>query len=324
MLEAVVCNDQSDPNVAIACAQQMVQEGVVAVAGSLSTQAESFMPVLEQAEIPYLGNQGSSGQLEFQSADSYPVVGGAVGAQGGAGRYLADQGAKHVVILRVTAPAADLSVNAMQKGAEAGGATVDVVKVADDATDYSAVLASVMELHPDGIGLAIQRPSVPQAIAGLHGLGYTGPIATALSYLDPKTIESMGADGVGLVGVGDVLPVSNTDNPFIKDFIAALKDEAPETAPDPASLKAYMGVKMVAGALNGMESFTAADLKKHLDNFDGQIDFGDVVPKWTGVPNPPRYDDFPRLAELRSFPQKITESGTLVSAGDSFDPFATA
>src|SRR5438552_1411189 len=38
-LELVLCNDKFDPNVAITCAQQMVQQNVAALVGSLSGQA---------------------------------------------------------------------------------------------------------------------------------------------------------------------------------------------------------------------------------------------------------------------------------------------
>jgi branched-chain amino acid transport system substrate-binding protein len=320
-LELVLCNDQFDPNVAITCAQQMVQEKVAAVVGSLSGQATAFLPILEKAGIPYLANQGSAGAPEFSSEISFPLSAGTVAQLGGSGRYVADEGGDNVVILRSPSPSADFGVSAMQSAAEAGGATVNIIQVADDATDYAPAAASALEQNPDGIAIAVQGPNVPKAVTALRGQGYDGPIAMTLSYLSPATIESMGQDGVGIVGVGDVLPVANASNPFIEDFISALKAEDSSVTPDPASLKAYLGVMAFAQAVDGLDEVTSSTVLQRLEDFDGEIDLDGVVPTWSGIPEPAAYSDYPRLADIASYPMVVTEGGGLESAGEPFDPF---
>lgn len=322
-LELVLCNDKFDPNVAVTCAQQMAQEEVAAVVGSLSGQASTFLPVLEQAGIPYLANQGSAGEPEFTSDISFPLAAGTVSALGGAGRYVADEGGDRVVILRSSSPTADYGVAAMQRGAEAGGATVEIIEIADDATDYAPAVANVLESGPDGVGVAVAGPNVPKAVTALRGQGYKGPMAMALSYLSPATIESMGPDGVGIVGIGDVLPVSNAANPFIAQFIAALEKEDPEVAPDPASLKAYLGVMAFAKVIEGMDDVTAATVMERLEDFDGTLDFDDVVPTWSGISGSPKYSEYSRVASVASYPMKVTEGGKLEPAKEPYDPFAT-
>ncbi|MFF2059888.1 ABC transporter substrate-binding protein [Rhodococcus qingshengii] len=322
-LKAVVCNDQFDPNIAVNCAQKMVQEKVVAVVGGLTAQTSEFVPILEKAKIPVMASQGNGGELEFTSEAAYPLVSGPVGQIGGAGRYLVDNGGKNIVILRTTMPSGDFGVEAMTKGIEAGGGTVKTLKIADDATDYAPSAASALESKPDGIGLAVQGPNVPKAVSALRGLGYTGPIAMTLSFLNPTSIKSMGQDATGLVGVGDVLPVSNTDNPVVAKFIASLEAEDPTVVPDPASFKAYLGVKMLAGALDGMDAVSSEKLIERLDAFDGTIDFGGVIPNWTGIPNPATVEAYPRIAQVTSYPVVVGDDGILATAGEPFDPFGT-
>src|SRR4051812_17857540 len=46
-LELLTCNEKTDANEALRCAQKAVQEGVVAVVGSLTSNGAQMMPVLE-------------------------------------------------------------------------------------------------------------------------------------------------------------------------------------------------------------------------------------------------------------------------------------
>ena len=54
-IQVAACNDQGDPNVAAQCARQAVSDGDVAVLGSYSQNAGQVLPILQAANIAYVG-----------------------------------------------------------------------------------------------------------------------------------------------------------------------------------------------------------------------------------------------------------------------------
>ncbi|MFF3909349.1 ABC transporter substrate-binding protein [Streptomyces sp. NPDC001848] len=86
-LEVLTCNDRNDYVDAAKCARRAVKEHAVAVVGSYSQYASSFLSPLESAGIPYIGGYGLTDD-EFKSVLSYPVNGGQPALLAGLGEEL--------------------------------------------------------------------------------------------------------------------------------------------------------------------------------------------------------------------------------------------
>ncbi|MFD0329256.1 ABC transporter substrate-binding protein [Streptacidiphilus monticola] len=70
-LRVITCDERDTAEGAQACATQAVQQNVAAVVGSYSQFGDSFMPVLSEAGIPYLGGAGLS-DTEFSAPTPIP------------------------------------------------------------------------------------------------------------------------------------------------------------------------------------------------------------------------------------------------------------
>ncbi|RFU86375.1 hypothetical protein DY218_12475 [Streptomyces triticagri] len=136
-LEVVTCNEHNDAAGAGDCARRAVKEDVVAVVGSYSQHARSFLSPLEAAGIPYIGGFGLTNE-EFTSSQSYPVNGGLVALMAGNGRQLA-KACDRVSLVRPDTVAGDDLPRIMESGLAAGnGAEVADIRAAEDATEFTS------------------------------------------------------------------------------------------------------------------------------------------------------------------------------------------
>ncbi|MER7487105.1 ABC transporter substrate-binding protein [Streptomyces sp. NPDC126497] len=134
-LTVLTCNERNDTVAAARCARRAVQENAVAVVGSYSQHADSFMPTLESAGIPYIGGYGITTD-EFTSPLSYPVNGGQPALLAGLGRTLADA-CGPVALIRPDTIAGDQLPPLLDSGLEAGGhGRAGDQRAAEDATSY--------------------------------------------------------------------------------------------------------------------------------------------------------------------------------------------
>jgi ABC-type branched-subunit amino acid transport system substrate-binding protein len=134
-LTVLTCNDHNDNVAAARCAERAVAEGVVAVLGSYSQYADSFLPPLEGAGIPYIGGYGVTAD-EFTSPLSYPVNGGQATLLAGLGRALS--GCGPVALVRPDTIVGDELPTLLNSGLTAGRhpAAKDV-RAPEEATEYS-------------------------------------------------------------------------------------------------------------------------------------------------------------------------------------------
>lgn len=136
--EVLTCDEHNTPSGAIACANQAVQDHVVAVIGSYSQYAGVFLPTLQAAGIPYIGGYGVTSD-EFTAPYSYPVNGGTPALLAGAGVQLAQAGCTRVAVVRPDSAAGDSMTVYLNAGLATAGSTVTAVDVPTKAgqTDYT-------------------------------------------------------------------------------------------------------------------------------------------------------------------------------------------
>ncbi|MFE9424538.1 ABC transporter substrate-binding protein [Kitasatospora sp. NPDC006697] len=136
-LRVLTCNEHNTADGATACARQAVSAGAIAVIGSYSQYGDVFMPLLENARIPFIGGYGLSGP-EFTSPLSYPVSGGTPSLIAGSGRQLVAAGCKTVALIRPDTPAGDTLVGSLIGALNPANVKLTDVKVQEKSTDYAA------------------------------------------------------------------------------------------------------------------------------------------------------------------------------------------
>ncbi|MFI8088423.1 ABC transporter substrate-binding protein [Streptomyces sp. NPDC086080] len=143
-LSVLTCNEQNDATAAARCARRAVEEKAVAVVGSYSQHADTFLPTLETAGIPYIGGYGITND-EFTSPLSYPVNGGQPALLAGLGRTLADS-CGPVALIRPDTIAGDQLPPLLDSGLKAGGHdAVGDQRAAEAATSYEGQTKQALE-----------------------------------------------------------------------------------------------------------------------------------------------------------------------------------
>jgi ABC-type branched-subunit amino acid transport system substrate-binding protein len=224
-VELEVCNDEGDTNIAASCARQAATEQMAAVIGSITLHSPAITPLLEAANIPYIGALPLNAP-DFQSPISYPVDGGTPTASGGMGITLVETGCTNVGILNSTDAAAEPITQFITAGVEsAGGEVAKVVLANPAAPDYTA---QVRELLDGGAEcLAVSMP--PAVIGNVIGAVRQSPqpdtqIAATVATLPAPVLEALGPAAEGIIGTQQsFLPGEQTPT-----LIADLSDVVPD------------------------------------------------------------------------------------------------
>ncbi|MFB7667049.1 ABC transporter substrate-binding protein [Kitasatospora sp. NPDC056138] len=180
-LRVLTCDEQNTPDGATACARKAGDAHAVAVIGSYSQYADTFMPTLEAAGIPYLGGFGLSG-AEFSSPYSYPVAGGTPTLVAGSGRQLAAAGCRNVALIRPDTRAGDTLTRYLGGAVQPSGVKLTDVKVGEKATDLSG--SATRAIGDDKAGSCVIDALGPDQTLGLiDAYRRLGPKHTLLASL---------------------------------------------------------------------------------------------------------------------------------------------
>jgi branched-chain amino acid transport system substrate-binding protein len=197
-LELVTCDTAFNPSQSLACAQQMVEDEVVAVVGGIDVFGDGIQTLADNG-IPYVGGIPVS-ELAMQSELSFQFSGGSWGAVLGFAQHAAtDLEAERVAIIYGDFPpiadAAEYGLRALEKlGVEA-----KLVKTAVIGADWVAALNEAKQIDPDAIfALTADSGCVPamQTTADLRidaQLYLTGACAA------PKIVDTVGDAAQGAI-----------------------------------------------------------------------------------------------------------------------------
>jgi ABC-type branched-subunit amino acid transport system substrate-binding protein len=141
-IQVITCNDQADPNKAVACAREAVADKVTALVGGLTLYDNAVFPIITAAGIPWIG-LNPLGSLGYTSPDSYAT--GASAFTYTAAAYYAGKDCRTVAAVR-TEGATDQSLLtnfAIPGMADAGKKFTTVVTVGITQSDLSGPAAQV-------------------------------------------------------------------------------------------------------------------------------------------------------------------------------------
>ncbi|MFE9922431.1 ABC transporter substrate-binding protein [Streptomyces sp. NPDC005774] len=329
-LNVITCNERNDSVAASRCARTAVKENVVAVIGSYSQHADTFLPTLEGAGIPYIGGYGITTD-EFTSPLSYPVNGGQPALLAGLGRALADV-CGPVTLIRPDTIAGDQLPPLLNSGLSAGShePTADQ-RAAEEATEYDgqaqrALETSTADPEAEGCVVPALGDRTSTFMDSFRRARTDHPdvrTATVLGSVDQTTINTTGGASSPYEGsyVTGWYPASSDSlwEPM-KDVIK--KEAFGDNRIDPADAGvqttwiAYTVFKQVVESLGGDE--VSADTVTRTLNGGLKVDTGGLTPtlRW-------QFQDklaavgFPRLVNANVTFQEV-KNGRLVADRDGF------
>ncbi len=245
-IELIPCTTQFNPEQSKACAQELVQEDVIAVAGGIDVTSNGSIPVLEQNGIPYVG--GVPVNLdEMQSPISFQFSGGMAGAFVGFAKHAADNGAKKVVVVYTDYPpikvAADYGTGALR---ELG--VTDIVEIPFDVltTDFLPVVTKAASEDADAIFFAAADSGCAPVMKTAHDLGVEAQMYLVGACAAPGIAEEIGEDAV----IGSIFNVEgpiepNTDTKIYGDAVAKYGDpDLPAASAATVSFRSMMNLWM--------------------------------------------------------------------------------
>ncbi len=266
------CNDKNDPNTAGTCARQAVNDKAVAVLGSFSQFADSILPILGAAKIPYLAANAISGS-EYSDTNSYPLVPGPIGFA--ALGTKAGQRCAKTDIVTYDLPAAAGLAPFVAMGLAASKKTVDkTVKVPVTTTDFSSTVSNAKDA--DCIISILPEQALNQYLAKATSLGVSQTIFAPAGGVGSESLTRFKTQLEGSYTVSS-FPIA-TDPIWAglkRELAAEGKSDVDLTVPE--NLNAWVSGVVFAKVAAGLTTFDAASFKAALDK-TSNLDTGGFTP----------------------------------------------
>lgn len=199
-LEFDVCITNGSPESSTACANQMVEDDVVAVLGGVDLGSAAALPILTAAGIPYVGMTPLL-PADFTTKGAFTLDPGGLGTAASAA-YAADElKAGSVTVLHDDSPQgkqlAEGFVRPVLLKRGLRGANIDLVAEKQDAADLSPAVAAATRGNPDAVVVVFPPPACSRIMQAAGALG----VEAAMFYIgrcaDPGVVAAggKGADG---------------------------------------------------------------------------------------------------------------------------------
>ena len=226
-----ICENQETPAGGQACANDMVQHGVVAVALPFTGQGQTEVPTVVRAGIPYITMSGES-TTELTTPGSFALQGGFPAILGAVALQAKQEGYTKVAFVVSNVPA-------VVEGAQAVGGLVfkaagvgfQVIPVDPGTADITPQLQSAVSAGVSALGVAGDVTLCSSFLRGYATLGLKAPRYVTALCLDPSILDSPSLDKVMQ---GSWLAGSGTATPKQDALYAAIVHRyAPRVNPNP-------------------------------------------------------------------------------------------
>ena len=261
----VVCQNQATPAGGQACANQMVQDKVIAVAVPFTGQGATEVPTITKAGIPYITLSGASTQ-ELTTPGAYDLTGGYPATLGAYALSAKAHGYSKFAMLVSNVPAAI-------QGAQVFGSLVfknagvgyKVIPVNPGTADVTPQLQAAASWGAKAIGLTGDVTLCSSFLKGYQTLGLSQPKYLLTTCLDPSILGTLGA----VMGGSYIATTSNSSAADDALYAAITRQYAPSVNPNPnTSAGQASGLIPVLSLLNIMAGYqgpvTAAAVKAQL------------------------------------------------------------
>jgi ABC-type branched-subunit amino acid transport system substrate-binding protein len=297
-----------------------VSGNYAAVIGSYSVQAAGFLPVLESAGIPYMG-QDATQSIEDTSKISFPLesqiqlyssMGYAAGYNGAC---------KSAGLLTENYGAATSSEDAYASKAfsiaSGGGKVVKIVDTGSSLPDYSAPIATLEAAGAKCIIAPMPPTELGKVLQSIHQSNDpTATMAVTAASLPVSVLDQLGkqADGMRVGSAG--YSVDATNNPAITTVVADVKKYDPSASINSFTIEGYAAMKILAHAMQSIKgTVNAASTMKAMGEIGGYAT-GIEPPYTTTKPGP--LASAPRVFSLGISVYKIANGGKMTLASNGF------
>lgn len=319
-LEIIACDTGNDPNGARTCGQRAVSEGVMAAISSLTPYSGEYLPLFAENKIPSIG-QITASVADFTSPAAFPITGGAPVTFAALPRFLADQGAKTISMVRpdIGGVAAALKNFANQGLKPVGQEIKNDVPIPTAAPDMAPYVQAALAGGTDGIVVGL---GASQAIAFTQAALQANPkVKIALISTEAGPVrEGLGKQAQGVIQGPALVPVTETKNKTNRQYIKEMKAAGYKDFTGFRN-QAWLSVRIFADIADSLPAVSAAAVFDKLNTTTNLVTGLTPPLQWTtgGVGGIPRvFNGCEMAVELnaKGVPKLVT--------GKFFDPFKNA
>jgi branched-chain amino acid transport system substrate-binding protein len=275
-IEIVTCETGADPAGGTNCANQMVEEEVVAVALSQSAVADAVWEPLHAAGVPTLFFQTSAEDLLSDSETSFTMVNPLATLFGVPIAVAESEGTDKIAFVNIDVPQANASFESGAADAVLGNAGLEyeLVKVPPGTADMTSQMQEVAESDAGVVQIIGNDAFCIAAIQGLNAVGYDGQITSISQCITDATREAVPGDQLEGISLTATMAVGATDDPAYQLYQEVMDayGEDVEDVENALAMGAYTTVASLAAALEGIaDDITpeaAAEAIKSMDEAD--------------------------------------------------------
>ena len=254
-IEVVTCETGADPAGATDCANQLVEEEVVAVALSQSAVATEVWEPLHAAGVPTMWFQTSGQDITLDTESSFVLVNPLTGLFGPTVSVAESEGAEKVAFVVINVPQA-------LEGLEAMGPTIlgnagldyDVIPIDPGTADMTAQMQEVVDSGAEVVQITGNDAFCIAAFNGLNAVGYEGAITAVSQCITDATREAVAGDVLEGTSILSTVALKAEDDPTYQLYKAVM-DTYGEDVTDVdnnTAMGAYAAMGALAISLDGI------------------------------------------------------------------------
>jgi branched-chain amino acid transport system substrate-binding protein len=252
-INLLICENQSTPVGGQNCANQLVQQHVVAVVLPFTGQGPTEVPTITKAGIPYITVSGASSQ-ELTTPGSFALTGGFPAALGSFALQAKQKGFAKMALLVENVPAAI-------EGAQVFGGLVfknagigfKVIPVAPGTPDMTPQLQAAVSFGASAIGMVGDVTFCSSFLKGYHTLGLTQPKYVLSTCQDKSIFSALGPELNGSY----IATTSQASASDLALYAGITEKFAPSVSSDPnVSSNQASGATSVLALLNIMSGYS--------------------------------------------------------------------
>jgi branched-chain amino acid transport system substrate-binding protein len=292
------CDTQNTANGEFTCMRQLVSDKVAAIVdpGLIVDQSGRGLKFATAEGIPIIGGQGLT-PVEFSTPGSFPMSSGIPGWSYGQVVSLIKAGSKKIALWGTNESGSQYILSFTEQAMKlAGLKPVRYVQTDPNADPtFAEGAAEVMAGGVDGVIYDSSPTYGDKAIQALRAAGYKGPIASITGVYTPQMIGALGATADNLYLTSQMALSTDTSNPGVSAFLAAMKKDQPSAETDETAMTAWSAVQLFAAVAKTIKGdVTSSSVMAATNNLSSPVDLQTAGPyKVKGTSSP--IGGYPRI-----------------------------
>jgi branched-chain amino acid transport system substrate-binding protein len=256
-IEVVPCETGGEPGGATDCANQMIEQDVVAVALSQSAVAESVWEPLHESGVPTLFFQTNGESMLSDDTTSF-VMANPVATFFGVPLAVAEaEGADTIAFVNIDVPVA---LTMFESGiadevTSSAGLDYELIKIPPGTADMTSQMQEVVSSGAGVVHIIGNDAFCIAALQGLNAVGYEGKVTSISQCITDATREAVPPEQLEGVSITSTMAVGATDDPAYQLYDAVMGEygDEVEDIDNALAMGAYTVISSLAMSLDGVE-----------------------------------------------------------------------